>query len=109
MKRMMFVGAIALIGLAPAKAPRAQGREGGSGGAVNEVSAGTRFLVGLEETLSTGNLKAGDHFRVRTLDGVVYLSGQVMTPLQQSEAEDLARQAAGVKRVVSTIAVSYRG
>jgi osmotically-inducible protein OsmY len=46
---------------------------------------------------------------VRTLDGVVYLDGQVATPLQRTEAEDLARQAAGVKRVVNMIALAYRG
>jgi osmotically-inducible protein OsmY len=46
---------------------------------------------------------------VQTLDGVVYLSGQVMTPLQRTEAEDVARQAAGVKRVVNTISLGYRG
>jgi osmotically-inducible protein OsmY len=46
---------------------------------------------------------------VRTLDGVVYLSGQVATPLQRTEAEDLARQPAGVRRVVNNIALEYRG
>ena len=46
---------------------------------------------------------------VQTLDGVVYLSGQVNTPLQRTEAEDVARQAAGVRRVVNTISLSYRG
>ena len=46
---------------------------------------------------------------VRTLDGVVYLSGQVATPLQRTEAEDVARQAAGVNRVVNTISLGYRG
>ena len=46
---------------------------------------------------------------VRTLDGVVYLSGQVATPLQRTEAEDVARQADGFKRVVNTISVGYRG
>ena len=46
---------------------------------------------------------------VQTLDGVVYLQGQVMTPLQRTEAEDVARQIAGVKRVVNTLALAYRG
>ena len=46
---------------------------------------------------------------VRTLDGVVYLSGQVARPLQRSEAEDLARQPPGVRRVVNNIALEYRG
>ena len=46
---------------------------------------------------------------VRTLGGVVYLSGQVATGLQRTEAEDLAWQPAGVKRVVNMIALEYRG
>jgi osmotically-inducible protein OsmY len=46
---------------------------------------------------------------VQTLNGVVYLSGQVRTPLQRTEAEDVARQAAGVTRVVNTISLGYRG
>jgi len=46
---------------------------------------------------------------VQTLGGVVYLSGQVATPLQRTEAEDVARQAAGVNRVVNTISLGYRG
>jgi len=46
---------------------------------------------------------------VRTLDGVVYLSGEVMTPLQRTEAEEVARQAGGFKYVVNTIGVGYRG
>jgi osmotically-inducible protein OsmY len=46
---------------------------------------------------------------VQTLDGVVYLSGQVATPLQRAEAEDVARQAVGVKVVVNSISLGYRG
>ena len=46
---------------------------------------------------------------VRTLDGVVYLSGQVATPLQRTEAEDVVRHVAGVRRVINTISLSYRG
>lgn len=46
---------------------------------------------------------------VRTREGVVYLSGQVATPLQRSEAEELAREPAGVRRVVNNIALEYRG
>ena len=45
---------------------------------------------------------------VRTLDGVVYLSGQVMTHLERTEAEDLARQTVGVKRVVNMLSLPYR-
>jgi osmotically-inducible protein OsmY len=42
-------------------------------------------------------------FNIKTLDGVVYLGGTVDTDLQKQEAEDLARTAPHVKKVVSTI------
>jgi osmotically-inducible protein OsmY len=45
----------------------------------------------------------------RTLDGVVYLTGQVATPLQRATAESVARGAPGVVRVVNNIAISYGG
>jgi osmotically-inducible protein OsmY len=45
---------------------------------------------------------------VQTLDGIVYLSGQVATPLQRDVAESAARQAAGVSKVVNNIAVANR-
>jgi hypothetical protein len=41
--------------------------------------------------------------------GVPGGSGQVNTPLQRTEAEDVARQGAGVKRVVNTIILGYPG
>jgi osmotically-inducible protein OsmY len=40
---------------------------------------------------------------VQTLDGVVYLSGQVATDLQRSIAESAARAAPGVTKVVDNI------
>ncbi|HEY1873752.1 MAG TPA: BON domain-containing protein [Steroidobacteraceae bacterium] len=45
---------------------------------------------------------------VQTVDRVVYLSGQVNTPLQRTEAENVVRQVAGIRRVVNTISLSYR-
>jgi osmotically-inducible protein OsmY len=45
---------------------------------------------------------------VQTLDGVVYLNGQVATGLQRSDAEELAHQPPGVKRVVDMISLTYR-
>jgi osmotically-inducible protein OsmY len=44
---------------------------------------------------------------VKTLDGVVYLSGTVSTDLQRSTAESAARQAAGVTRVVNNISLIW--
>jgi osmotically-inducible protein OsmY len=46
---------------------------------------------------------------VQTLDHVVYLTGQVDTELERSMAESLARNVAGVRRVVNTINFSYEG
>jgi osmotically-inducible protein OsmY len=46
---------------------------------------------------------------VQTLDHVVYLTGQVDTELERSMAESLARDVAGVKRVVNSINFSYEG
>jgi osmotically-inducible protein OsmY len=46
---------------------------------------------------------------VQTLDGVVYLSGQVATDLQRATAESAAREAAGAQRVVDSIALPYTG
>ena len=46
---------------------------------------------------------------VQTPDHVVYLTGQVDTELERSMAESLARDVAGVKRVVNSINFSYEG
>jgi osmotically-inducible protein OsmY len=48
-----------------------------------------------------------NHVYVKTINGTVYLSGQVATDLQRQEAEAAARQAAGVTTVVNTIALTY--
>jgi osmotically-inducible protein OsmY len=46
---------------------------------------------------------------VQTLDGVVYLTGQVATDLQRDTAESAAHEATGVGRVINTIALTYAG
>jgi osmotically-inducible protein OsmY len=46
---------------------------------------------------------------VQTLDGVVYLTGQVATDLQRDTAESAAHEASGVSRIVNTIALTYAG
>lgn len=46
---------------------------------------------------------------VKTLDRVVYLSGQVATELQRETAEGLARSSPGVREVVDTIGLEYNG
>jgi osmotically-inducible protein OsmY len=42
-------------------------------------------------------------FSIKSLDGVVYLSGKVDTDLQKQAAEDIAMTAPNVKRVVNSI------
>jgi osmotically-inducible protein OsmY len=54
-------------------------------------------------------LKAPNQVYVRTLDGVVYLSGEVATDLQRETAEELAREAPGVRRVADLISLEYGG
>lgn len=46
---------------------------------------------------------------VSTLDGIVYLSGEVATDTQRLDAEDIARATPGVTRVVNTIALEFQG
>ena len=46
---------------------------------------------------------------VQTLNGVVYLSGAVATPLQRETAVDVARQVPSVAHVVDNIALFYTG
>ena len=54
-------------------------------------------------------LGAPNRIYVQTLDGVVYLSGQVQTDLQRADAESAARQAAAGHRLVDNIALGYSG
>ena len=44
------------------------------------ASAGTEFLVRLEETISTKDAKAGDRFQARTLDALTAGDGTVLRP-----------------------------
>lgn len=54
-------------------------------------------------------LLAPNRVYVSTLDGIVYLSGQVATDTQRLDAVDVARATPGVTRVVDTIALEYNG
>jgi hypothetical protein len=44
----------------------------------NEVAAGTRFLVGLQDTLSTKDSRNGDRFRVKTLEPLYAADGTLL-------------------------------
>lgn len=54
-------------------------------------------------------LLAPNRVYVSTLDGVVYLSGEVATDLQRLDAEAIARATPGVGRVVDLIALEFTG
>lgn len=54
-------------------------------------------------------LLAPNRVYVSTLDGVVYLSGEVATDLQRLDAETIARATPGAPRVVDLISVEYNG
>jgi hypothetical protein len=60
----------------------ARGQDATSPGVIlaNEVPSGTRFLVGLQQTLNTKNGKAGDRFTVRTLEPLATANGLVLPP-----------------------------
>jgi osmotically-inducible protein OsmY len=46
---------------------------------------------------------------VHTVDGVVYLNGQVATELQRDAAVAVAREVPGAREVVDMIALEYQG
>jgi osmotically-inducible protein OsmY len=65
------------------------------------ITADVRTLFDQHPALEAPNLVT-----VQTVDQVVYLKGLVDTPYQQQLAAYLARQAAGVTRVVNMIGLS---
>ncbi|HEX4602291.1 MAG TPA: BON domain-containing protein [Gemmatimonadales bacterium] len=54
-------------------------------------------------------LLAPNRVYVSTLDGVVYLSGEVVTDTQRLDAEDIARATPGVTRLVDVISLEFQG
>lgn len=46
---------------------------------------------------------------VSTLDGIVYLSGEVVTDTQRLDAEEIARATPGVTRVVNVLSLEFQG
>jgi len=46
----------------------------------NTVPSGTRFLVGLQDTLTTKDAKAGTPFRARTLEPLTTADGAILSP-----------------------------
>jgi osmotically-inducible protein OsmY len=69
-----------------------------------QISAAVRALLDQD-----GALRAPNLIYVQTLDGVVYLSGEVATDLQRETAASAALAVPGVRRVVDTIGLEYSG
>ena len=63
-----------------------------------EITANVKALFAEHPDLGPVEL-----FSIKSLDGVVYLSGKVDTDLQKQIAEDVALMAPNVKRVVNSI------
>lgn len=105
-RRSILILALALVGAVPGCDAWRTVRQCGLQGCPEDrrITAEIQSLLAEHRALMPPNM-----VYVQTLGGVVYLSGQVATPLQRTEAEDVARQAAGVNRVVNTISLGYRG
>lgn len=54
-------------------------------------------------------LLAPNRVYVKTLDGTVYLSGEVVTDVERATAETIARETPGVPRVVDLISLEFNG
>ncbi|HXW62706.1 MAG TPA: hypothetical protein VEJ45_08910 [Candidatus Acidoferrales bacterium] len=80
MGRISVLLALAAL-LVPATAalwPVSAGNQSAASAAPNEVSPGTRFLVRLENTLATKDLKAGEAFTVRTIVPIASADGTIL-------------------------------
>jgi hypothetical protein len=81
MKRMTMLPAVAalilltLVAILPTYAQNQSTTGAGSSAAPNEVAPGTRFLVGLQDVLSTKDSKKGDEFTARTLVPLISADG----------------------------------
>jgi osmotically-inducible protein OsmY len=69
-----------------------------------EISAAVRTRLDQHTELLAPN-----RVYVSTLDGVVYLSGEVATDTQRLDAEAVALATPGVPRVVDLISLEYNG
>jgi osmotically-inducible protein OsmY len=87
---------VALCACAAYNARKQCGSEGCP--ADNQITAAVQAQLDQHRELGPPN-----HVYVKTLGGVVYLSGQVATDLQRSVAESAARAAPGVTKVVNNI------
>ena len=69
-----------------------------------QITANVQMLLKQHADLGPPNL-----IYVKTLNHVVYLTGQVNTDLAREAAESLAREVSGVNAVINSLALSYPG
>jgi osmotically-inducible protein OsmY len=67
-----------------------------------KITADVERSFGQHAELEPPNL-----LEVQTINQVVYLNGTVSTGLQRRDAESVARQVQGVKKVVNSVAVAH--
>lgn len=101
LRTLVAVACMAMV-LCGCAAYRKCGLEGCAGDA--QITSAVQALLSQHADLGPPNL-----IRVQTIDGVVYLTGEVNTDLVRETAESVARQAQGAKRVVNSIAITYSG
>jgi len=109
MSAVRTAGILALAGVAAslgACAPFATLASCGSSGCPGDAQLSAAVRAQLDQHVE---LLAPNHVYVRTLDRVVYLSGEVATDLQRETAVSVARQTPGVPRVVDMISLEYEG
>jgi osmotically-inducible protein OsmY len=90
-----------LAGVLPGCATSGKCESGGCSGDA-KITTNVRTLFGQHPELGPPNL-----INVRTLDHVVYLSGEVSAGEFSAVAESVAHEAPGVVRVVNSIAVTH--
>src|SRR5215472_10464067 len=96
-RRSILIFTLALVGAVPGCDAYRTVRECGSQGCPED----RRITAEIEA-------RVAEH-RQLLPPSMVYLRGQVMTHLERTEAEDLARETVGVKRVVNMLSLPYRG
>jgi hypothetical protein len=75
---MLLALAALLVACGAALSPVSAHNQTAASSAPNEVSPGTRFLVRLEDTLTTKDLKAGDAFTARTIVPIASADGTTL-------------------------------
>jgi osmotically-inducible protein OsmY len=102
MEKRKIMGAISMAAALMGLAGCATERECASAGCAGDAQITTNV-----QSLFDEHPEIGTEVNVRTLDHVVYLSGFVSAGEMKSIAEDVARTASGVSKVVDTIAVTH--